>query len=116
MSEIKRLRVFAGPNGSGKSTLFESFKSNHNPGIFINSDLVEKDILEKGFIDLKPFGLTLTQDDLINFLQKPNSISLLEKTAEPAGFTLIDDKSPPSEPKAPLIALKRAVPFKLSCA
>ena len=82
MSEIKRLRVFAGPNGSGKSTLFESFKSNHNPGIFINSDLVEKDILEKGFIDLKPFGLTLTQDDLINFLQKPNSISLLEKTAD----------------------------------
>ena len=36
--------------------------------------------------------------------------------AEPAGFTFIEDKSPPSAPKAPPIALKRAVPFKLSCA
>lgn len=57
MSKIKRLRIFAGPNGSGKSTLFDSFKTNHNSGIFINSDLVEKEISEKGFIDLKSFGL-----------------------------------------------------------
>ena len=35
--------------------------------------------------------------------------------AEPAGFTFIEDKSPPSASKAPPIALKRAVPFKLSC-
>lgn len=82
MSQIKRMRVFAGPNGSGKSALFDSFKENHNPGIFINSDLVEKDILEKGFIDLKPFGLNLTQEDLTNFLLKPNSMSLIKKTEE----------------------------------
>lgn len=57
MSKAKRLRLFAGPNGSGKSTLFEAFRENHNPGIFVNSDWVEKEISEKGFIDMKPFGL-----------------------------------------------------------
>lgn len=82
MSEIKRMRVFAGPNGSGKSTLFGSFKENHNPGIFINSDLVEKEILEKGFIDLKSFGLNLTQNDLLSYLENPNTISLLNKSEE----------------------------------
>lgn len=72
MSKIKRLRIFAGPNGSGKSTLFEIFQRNFNPGIFINSDVIEKEILEKGFLDLQPFGLQLQQEDLLLFLQKPD--------------------------------------------
>lgn len=81
MSKVKRLRIFAGPNGSGKSTLFEAFQQkNYKPGIFINSDVVEKEILEKGFLDLLPYGLELTQDDLINFYQSPNAKTLLEKS------------------------------------
>ncbi|KQM44650.1 hypothetical protein [Chryseobacterium sp. Leaf201] len=87
MSKVKRLRIFAGPNGSGKSTLFDSFKVNHNSGIFINSDLVEKEILEKGFIDLKSFGLELTQNDLLLFFENPNTRSLLKKS-EQSGFKI----------------------------
>lgn len=81
MSKIKRLRIFAGPNGSGKSTLFEVFQQKkYKPGIFINSDVVEKEILEKGFLDLLPYGLELTQDDLLKFYQTPNAKTLLEKS------------------------------------
>ncbi len=82
MSKVKRLRVFAGPNGSGKSTLFDSFQRNYYPGIFINSDLIEKEILEKGFLDLQPYGLNLEQKDLESFFQTPNAKTLLEKSAE----------------------------------
>lgn len=52
MPKIKRLRVFAGPNGSGKSTLFDQISTKFNVGHFINSDLIEKEISEKGFIHL----------------------------------------------------------------
>ncbi|WP_312302277.1 zeta toxin family protein [Chryseobacterium sp.] len=83
MSEVKRLRIFAGPNGSGKSTLFETFQQkNYKPGIFINSDVVEKEILEKGFLDLLPYGFELTQDDLLNFYETPNAKTLLRKSEE----------------------------------
>lgn len=82
MSEIKRMRVFAGPNGSGKSTLFDSFKQNYSPGIFINSDLVEKEIVDKGFIDLNTFGLDLTNHDLSLFLEQSNSQSLVKKSED----------------------------------
>ena len=79
MSKVKRLRIFAGPNGSGKSTLFESFQRNFYAGIFINSDLIEKEIHEKGFIDLQPYGLNIEQKDLDRFFQTPNAKTLIEK-------------------------------------
>ena len=56
-----RLRVFAGPNGSGKSTLFESFSKKYNAGIFLNADLLEKELATNGFIDVSEFNLNLTQ-------------------------------------------------------
>ncbi|WPO81676.1 hypothetical protein SD427_12970 [Chryseobacterium sp. JJR-5R] len=68
--------------GSGKSTLFDSFKVNHNSGIFINSDLVEKEISEKGFIDLKSFCLELTQNDLLLFFENTDTRSLLKKSEQ----------------------------------
>ena len=65
-----RLRVFAGPNGSGKSTLFESFSKKYNAGIFLNADLLEKELATNGFIDVSEFNLNLTQLDLDEFLKK----------------------------------------------
>ncbi|HBR11253.1 MAG TPA: hypothetical protein DD740_03385 [Chryseobacterium sp.] len=82
MPKVKRLRIFAGPNGSGKSTLFETFQRNFDPGIFINSDAIEKEILEKGFRDLQPFGLQLQQDDLDRFFQSTNTKTLLQKSLD----------------------------------
>lgn len=82
MPKVKRLRIFAGPNGSGKSTFFETFQRNFDPGIFINSDAIEKEILEKGFRDLQPFGLQLQQDDLDRFFQSTNTKTLLQKSLD----------------------------------
>jgi predicted ABC-type ATPase len=88
MPKIRRLRIFAGPNGSGKSTLFETFQQkNYKPGIFINSDIIEKEIFEKGFLDLLPYGLDLTQDDLLSFNETLNAQTLLTKS-EKEGHTI----------------------------
>lgn len=62
--------------------MFETFQRNFYPGIFINSDAIEKEILEKGFLDLQPYGLTLTQDDLNTFLKSANAKTLLQKSLE----------------------------------
>jgi len=77
-----RLRIFAGPNGSGKSTLFDSFSKKYNAGIFLNADLIEKELADKGFIDLSDFNLNLTQNDLNEFLQTQRAASLVKKSIE----------------------------------
>lgn len=79
MSKPRRLRIFAGPNGSGKSTLYEDLKTRFNTGVFINADNIEKEISSNGFLDLKVYGLHLSQRDLSNFLATPNALSLIEK-------------------------------------
>ncbi|MCG9879702.1 MAG: zeta toxin family protein [Bacteroidia bacterium] len=81
MSE-HRLRIFAGPNGSGKSTLFDSFSKKYNAGIFLNADLLEKELSTKGFIDISDFNLNLTQADLDEFLKTQRASSLIKKSVE----------------------------------
>lgn len=77
-----RLRIFAGPNGSGKSTLFESFSKKYNAGIFLNADLIEKELSTKGFLDLNDFNLKLTQADLDDFFKSDRAVSLINKSLE----------------------------------
>ena len=63
---IPRLRMFAGPNGSGKST----FKSIIRPellGIYINPDEIEKEICDRGFLDLQFCSADIYKS--ISFLQ-----------------------------------------------
>ncbi len=68
---MSRLRLIAGPNGSGKSSIFQlikEFKENQKviqTGPFVNSDLIEKEFSENGFIDLKTFGIESPPDTLI---------------------------------------------------
>lgn len=50
-SSIPRLRMFAGPNGSGKST-FKSMIRKELLGVYINPDEIEKEISDRGFLDL----------------------------------------------------------------
>lgn len=81
MSEA-RLRVFAGPNGSGKSTLFDSFSKKYNAGVFLNADLLEKELTTKGFIDLSEFNLNLSQNDLDEFFKTERATSLIQKSID----------------------------------
>lgn len=89
MAKNKRIRLFAGPNGSGKSTLFNEFSKAHKDktGFFVNADKLEKELAEKGLIDLKEIGVDATQEDLEEFKRLPEARSLLEK-AESAGHII----------------------------
>lgn len=67
--------MFAGPNGSGKSTL----KTVLRPellGVYLNPDEMEKQMRDTGHLDLRQFGISLTDADLNQFFRRSK---LLEK-------------------------------------
>lgn len=79
---MPRLRIFAGPNGSGKSSLFEKFSENYDTGIFLNADLIENELSQKGYLDISEYDLNLTQENLEDFLLSSDSAkTLVEKAA-----------------------------------
>ena len=82
MQNKKKVRIFAGPNGSGKSTLFVEFSKIYQTGFFVNADFIEKKLFESGFFNLEEVGLFASQNDLDNFKNSTDAISLLNKTAK----------------------------------
>lgn len=75
MSRIPRMRMFAGPNGSGKSTI----KSVIRPellGVYVNPDDIEDELRAQGFLDLRAFGVSTTQEEALAFFR---CSELLEK-------------------------------------
>jgi predicted ABC-type ATPase len=65
---VPRLRMFAGPNGSGKSTI----KNVLPPallGIFLNPDEIEAEISQRGFLDLKNYGVQATSAEILAFFK-----------------------------------------------
>ena len=59
--------MFAGPNGSGKSTI-KSVISPELLGVYINPDEIEDEIRLRGFLDLRPFGVETTPEEILAFL------------------------------------------------
>lgn len=84
MPQEKRLRIFAGPNGSGKTSLFHDFsnKFKSNVGYFLNADNLEKELREKGFINLAELGLNIKEKAFLKF----DTESTLKKKAGEDGF------------------------------
>ncbi|MBS0607441.1 MAG: zeta toxin family protein, partial [Verrucomicrobia bacterium] len=70
-----RLRMFAGPNGSGKST-FKTMIRRELLGIYINPDEIEKEIAERGFLDLNTFSAPTTEKEILDYF---NNSPLLKK-------------------------------------
>ena len=63
--EIPRLRMFAGPNGSGKTTIKQGLgKAPTWFGRYINPDDIEAEIQGLGTLDLAPFGVAFTTDEV----------------------------------------------------
>jgi len=60
---VPRLRVFAGPNGSGKSTIKDQVPPNLI-NIYVNADEIEKAAKADGVIDLAPFEVQATTDEI----------------------------------------------------
>jgi predicted ABC-type ATPase len=74
-TNIPRLRMFAGPNGSGKST-FKTMIRRELLGIYINPDEIEKEISDRGFLDLDAYQVTTSEREILGFF---NTSSLLEQ-------------------------------------
>ncbi|WP_028981449.1 hypothetical protein [Sporocytophaga myxococcoides] len=85
-SKEKRLRIFAGPNGSGKSSLFHDFsnKADFKVGYFLNADNVEKELREKGFINLSELNLEVDKKSFQDF----NKSSSLKRKAKKEGYKI----------------------------
>jgi predicted ABC-type ATPase len=64
-----RLRMFAGPNGSGKST-FKKMLRQELLGIYINPDDIEKEIRDRGFLDLDSYQVTTSEQEILDFFNK----------------------------------------------
>lgn len=77
---VPRLRMFAGPNGSGKST-FKIMIRRELLGIYINPDEIEKEMRDCGFLNLKPYQVITTHQEISAFFQHS---SLLKKFDEAA--------------------------------
>ena len=73
--ETPRLRMFAGPNGSGKST-FKTMICRELLGIYVNPDEIEKNICDRGFLDLDAYDVRTTKQEILDFF---NQSPLLKK-------------------------------------
>lgn len=63
---VPRLRMFAGPNGSGKSTI-KSVVPNRLLGVYLNPDDIQKDIENRGFLNVRNFGVETTREEILRF-------------------------------------------------
>ena len=75
MKGVPRMRMFAGPNGSGKSTLKEIVGA-RLLGVYLNPDELEREISQRGFLDVEAFGVHTTEKEILPFF---SASALLEK-------------------------------------
>lgn len=69
----KRLRIFAGPNGSGKSTIIplvvEKIEEKRL-GVYVNADIIEKNLKETGQLNFDSFQLNISEKDVIKHFER----------------------------------------------
>jgi predicted ABC-type ATPase len=82
MPSQNRVRIYAGPNGSGKSSLYDVISKEYISGLFVNADVIEKQLKEIGFIDFTEFNLKIKPADLDKFNDLSSSISLCNKAKQ----------------------------------
>jgi predicted ABC-type ATPase len=75
--DIPRIRMFAGPNGSGKST-FKTILRRELLGIYINPDEIEKEIKDRGFLDLAFYQVYTNEEEILNFFKKSSVLKKAE--------------------------------------
>lgn len=72
---VPRLRMFAGPNGSGKSTI-KSMVPAKLLGVYLNPDEIQKDIEDRGFLNVRDYGVETTKEEILPFF---GNSTLLQK-------------------------------------
>ena len=63
---VPRLRMFAGPNGSGKSTI-KAMVPEKLLGVYLNPDEIQKDIADRGFVNVGDYGVETTREEILAF-------------------------------------------------
>jgi predicted ABC-type ATPase len=58
--------LFVGPNGSGKSTI-KSVLPDKLLGVYLNPDEIQKDIKDRGFLDVRHYGIETTGKEILSF-------------------------------------------------
>jgi predicted ABC-type ATPase len=86
-----RLRMFAGPNGSGKSTI----KSVVPPGllgVYLNPDEIQKDIEDRGFLNVRDYGVETTREEILHFFTNSTLLQKAEMDKEAGCLRFTDGK------------------------
>lgn len=86
-----RLRIFAGPNGSGKSTIKEILPPEWL-GVYLNADDIERSIRETGTLELSDFNVTISEQELRDFLRKSSLLAKSGLLAEAEKLILVDSE------------------------
>ncbi len=86
-----RLRMFAGPNGSGKSTI-KSVVPPELLGVYLNPDEIEKDIGQRGFLDVRNYGLTTTPEEILQFFVNSTLVQKAQMGEAAARLRFEDEK------------------------
>ena len=89
--QVPRLRIFDGPNGSGKSTIKEVI-SEELLGIYVNPDEIEKEIKAFDFLDLSYFGISTTEDEILDFFSNSELLKKADLVKEAYTLKFNDDK------------------------
>lgn len=88
---VPRLRMFAGPNGSGKSTI----KSVVPPGllgVYLNPDEIQKDIEDRGFLNVRDYGVETTREEILHFFTNSTLLQKAEMDEEAGCLHFTDGK------------------------
>lgn len=86
-----RLRMFAGPNGSGKST-FKTMLRRELLGVYINPDDIEKEISDRGFLDLDYYEVKTEEQEILDFFKRSPLLELADCLEEAQWLRFNDDK------------------------
>jgi predicted ABC-type ATPase len=88
---VPRLRMFAGPNGSGKSTI-KSVVPEKLLGVYLNPDEIQKDIEDRGFLNLRDYGVVTTQEEILPFFMNSTLLQKAELDDEAPHLRFTDGK------------------------
>ncbi len=86
-----RLRMFAGPNGSGKSTMKSVIKA-ELLGIYVNPDEIEQEIQKMDFLDLKPFQIKTTREEILTYFNNSTLLAKADLAVEALDLSFNDNK------------------------
>ncbi len=88
---VPRLRMFAGPNGSGKSTI-KSVVPSKLLGVYLNPDEIQKEIEDRGFLDVRHYGVETTREEILNFFMNSTLLQKAGLDDEAACLRFTDGK------------------------